>query len=277
MENYISFAKKKKFIGAQPVTLTRNSFIKTDYFLTEKLDGKRHLIFISEKDTFIITSKLEFSMMKLTNKTLFYKGTILDCEMYNKKFYVFDILYYKGRDVRNEKFRERINMYNDVIKNINSKKLLAKPQIFIPSEKTCEKITSYVDKIKHRFKEGDLDGIILTPDDIYYSKILKYKPFDLLSIDFKIRKDNGNFLLLLQNDKLFKPRDARYKDVGVVKVSKEIYDTYQDNSVVEFIFKNNKFSPIRARPDKIMSNALFVILDNFKLMTSNTDLKKIIC
>lgn len=277
METYVSFVKKKKFVGAQPVTLTRDSFVKKDYFLTEKLDGKRHLIFISEKDTFIITSKLEFSPLKLTKKTFLYKGTILDCEMYNKKFYVFDILHYKEKDVRNEKFKERIKMYNDVVKNINSTKLVAKSQIFIPSEKTCEKTTSYVDKIKHRFKEGDLDGIILTPNDIYYSKILKYKPFDLLSIDFKIKKDNGNFLLLLQNNKLFKPRGTRYKDVGVVKVNKEIYDTYQDNSVVEFIFKNNKFFPIRARPDKIMSNALFVVLDNFKLMTSNTELRNIVC
>ncbi len=263
MENYIKLVKKTKFIGAQPVTLT-NKIQKINHYLTEKLDGKRHLLFV-DKDgkMYSITSKMEFGNTHI--KAPEFPNTVLDTEFYKGKYHVFDMLFYKGKDIRNLPFSERIDGYIHVVHQIGSGILVAKKQIFV--DKGSD-ILNIVKKIENRFKEGKLDGIILTPEDVYYSKsILKYKPSSLLSIDFKIKKKDGKFHLLLQNGQVF-------KHGGVVTPGEKDYQKYKDGQVVEFIMKNKKFVPIRARPDKENSNALHVILDNYKLIKSGKKLKE---
>lgn len=284
MEDYIKLTKKNKFIGAQPVTLNINSFTrkysKFDYYITNKLDGKRYLIFIDNNgNSFKITSKMEFTKIKLPKHVSKLKNTVLDSEYFNKKFHVFDVLYFKDKSLLEENFTKRLSELEEILDIIKSKKLIKKEQKIIYSDQLCKKTIEYVENIKHRFKEGDLDGIILTPDSVYYSQIFKYKPLELLSIDFKIKKEDGKFKLLLQNGDLFVPRNFKYKDIGIVEVSKHIYNKYPDNSVVEFVFKEGKFIPLRIRKDKINSNALFVILDNFKTIINqkNNNLKSILC
>ena len=56
-----------------------------------------------------------------------------------------------------------------------------------------------------------------------------------------------------------------------------MYKKYKDNSVVEFVFKDDTFVPIRARPDKKNSNGMNVILDNFTEIIRPTDLNKLFC
>lgn len=270
MEFYKTLTKSNKFIGNQPVSLTKKSFDKTEeYFFTEKLDGKRFLLLFTDNKVYRISSKMEFEEKKIANDI---PGTILDCEYFKGKYHVFDILFFKHTDTRNLKYNTRIQLYTQ---NLKSKQLIPKVQIPIGKD-ACKLLPGLVNKLKHRFTEGDLDGIILTPNTDYYAKVYKYKPRELLSIDFKISKKNGDtFLLLLQNDEVFKRKE--YPGIGIVKVSKEVYKKYKTGSVVEFIFKDNKFIPLRPRPDKTNSNGLHVILDNFKLLTSKWSLKSILC
>jgi hypothetical protein len=260
MDNYIKLTKTKKFIGIQPITLSNKSFNKnTNYYTTYKLDGKRHL-YLSTSSTsgFLITSKLEFIPFKLKVP----KDTILDGELYNNIFYVFDILFYKGVDVRNTNLTCRIYMLQEI------KGLILKPYW-----------SPYVNSLKYNFNEinnkyknemkinGMIDGIIFTPDESYMSKVLKWKPVNLLSIDFKIKKQEPNiFKLLRHNNKIYT------KTI----VTKKQFDNYLDNTVVEFVYKENKFVPIRSRPDKINSNYITVIKDNFYQIKNPVDTDKLL-
>ena len=55
---------------------------------------------------------------------------------------------------------------------------------------------------KEMVLNGKVDGLILTPTGSYYEPPLKWKPVELISIDFKIKKENNHFKLLFQNGKI---------------------------------------------------------------------------
>lgn len=269
----------KKFPGNQVLTLTKSSFDKTkNYFLTEKFDGKRYLLVVINDRIIRFSQKMESEIVDINKKFLKISGTILDTEYYNGVYHVFDILHYKDSDCTEDKLVDRIKKYTNIVKYIKEPRIKSKNYIKPKGNTLCLEMKKLLKKIKSRFIEGDLDGIILTSTGPYDDKIYKYKPKELLSIDFKIKKKNGDtFLLLLQNGKVFSPKIKKYKNVGIVKVSEKNYNLYENNSIVEFIFKNGQFVPLRSRPDKIKSNSTFVIIDNFKEIISNDTLDDIIC
>jgi len=255
MDDYIKLTKTKKFIGVQPVTFSKNSFDKnTNYYTTYKLDGKRHLYL----NGFLITSKLEFIPYKLKAP----KDTILDGELYENTFYVFDILFYKGQDIRNLSTSERINLLQKI------PKLTLKPYWTPYTNSLKENFTEIKNKYKNEMKiNGMVDGIIFTPDQPYTSKVLKWKPINLLSIDFKIKKQEPNTFKLLRHDNKIYTKTI---------VTKKQFDSYKDCSVVEFVYKGDKFVPIRSRPDKINSNYITVIKDNMYQIKNPVNINKLL-
>jgi hypothetical protein len=69
----------------------------------------------------------------------------------------------------------------------------------------------------------------------------------------------------------------KYKGSGTVILEPLEAKKYKDGDVVEFIFDKGKFKPIRIRKDKIKSNHISVILDNFKTIQNPPNMKKILC
>ena len=219
MEAYSLLVNSKKFIGNQPVSLSKKSFIKEhEYYLTKKLDGKRYIIFINDGYIYRINTKNTIEKIETKIKiSSQYSGIILDSEFYKGKYHVFDILFFKNKDIRNLNLNDRIPLLIEILDGINSYKFVIKKHY--KANKLCEFTKKFIEKHKKNFKDGILDGIILTPNVNYYGKIYKYKPIDLLSIDFKIKKVHGDtFLLLLQNNTIFSTKNN--KNIGKVKVSK---------------------------------------------------------
>lgn len=243
----------KKFIGNQPITISNENYKNNvKYYLTYKLDGKRHLY----QNGYLITSKLE--KIKFNLKIL--KDTLLDGELYEGKYYVFDILFYKGKDIRKLKFSERL----EILKTIPG--LILKEYWYGNTKKDFYEIKNKF--IKDMKIGGKVDGIIFTPDSDYYAKVLKWKPINLLSIDFKIHKILPNtFQLLLSDDKTI---------YTTTTVSQKDFNRYKDCTVVEFIYKD-KFIPIRERPDKEHSNYITVINSNFKQIQNPINMRKLLC
>ena len=98
-------------------------------------------------------------------------------------------------------------------------------------------------------------------------------------IDFNqhgIGNTSNKIALLLQNGQQFKPK-GKYNSIGIITVDTKYYDSHKDGDVIEVIFKNGKFLPIRDRPDKVTSNHLKVILDNFKTSLSPPNMIRILC
>jgi len=275
---YKQLFKSSKFIGTQPITFNKNNFNPNiDYYLTHKLDGKRILLFFTCSKVYMINSKMEFTeytKFKHLYDTKLLDNTILDCEYFQNKFYIFDILYFSGKDLRNLKLSERIPYINRVHKLVHHKNLKIKNYLH---NNICTDFDKLLLKLQINNKNTFIDGIIFTPNEGYKAVPLKWKPTHLLSIDFKIKKLGDNKIALLtQNGSVFVSKIKKYKDIGIIKLSEQKYKEYTSGQVIEFIFRNNKFVPIKTRPDKINSNHISVIISNFKTIINVPNVKKII-
>lgn len=277
MDTYGRLFKTKRFVGAQPITFNRQTYIKGKaYYLTHKLDGERRLLIINSSSSKLISSKLNFTKFNIPYRKGL-KNTVLDGELFLGKFYVFDILYYKGKDTRNIKLTNRLEILDKAIKEIKSKKVIPKEYLSPYENTVCKNFFKLKRKYAGAVKKGTVDGIIFTPDEPYKTAIsLKWKPTNILSIDFKIKKLGNNTVALLnQNNEVFIPPIEEYKGIGITRITN--YDKYEDNSIVEFIFKNGRFVPIRERKDKVMSNHINVILSNLDSIINPPDMKKLLC
>ena len=217
-----------------------------------------------------VSTKMEINLLdKLKNEI---DDTILDCEYYNNKYYIFDVIFYNKKDITKEKLSTRIDLYKNINKKINLPYIRSKKYYEI--DDICKDLPKFIEKYKKNFVENKLDGLILTPNSNYYDKVYKYKPLDLISIDFKIKKlPDSRFALLKQNGKIFN----MYGINGIIDVSDKNYQTYKNGDVVEFVYSKSKFIPLRGRPDKTKSNWDLVIKDNLRQILYPESIKEIVC
>ncbi len=95
-------------------------YIANNYALTDKVDGERMFLIIYESNVYLITTYMKILKIDLKAKKE-YNGTILDGEYVKTKsgkmiYLSFDILFHKGKDVREvANFKERITMVDDVM------------------------------------------------------------------------------------------------------------------------------------------------------------------
>lgn len=275
MNSYIKLFNTSKFIGSQPITFNKDTYdTSIKYFLTHKLNGERKLLLLSNNKAYLVNTKKEFKEFKISSFPEILNNTVLDCEYYKNKLYIFDILYFSGNDVRNFNLDKRIDIINKVHKLLHFKKIKIKKYL---SNNICTDFFNLYKKHLNNMKKDIIDGIIFTPNLPYTTGIsLKWKPTFLLSIDFKIKKLQNNIIALLtQKNTVFSIKGK--KNIGYVKVIPEQYNKYNNNEVIEFIFKNGKFIPIKERKDKITSNHISVILSNFKTINNPPNMNKILC
>jgi len=184
------------------------------YAVTEKIDGVRMLIFITNYQVYAINLKNEVINLGITQeqyqkleavnkKTL--ENTLLDCEYVitrDKKcmFAIFDILVDSGVNITLTKdLHDRHSRLRDLQKVWDK---LSAMEIHLEQRKVCTWFNKkfYYPKTQNDFyvavkKVNDtkypyeLDGIIFTPmEDSYYSGLsLKWKPMQLNTIDFLTR------------------------------------------------------------------------------------------
>ena len=125
--------QSKHFIGPNSITLqltniapinenTNVANIRKDFVVTDKADGERHLMYVSDKGKiyFISTNmEVKFTGAKTTNRDCF--NLLLDGELitHDKKgefinlYAAFDIYYHKNTDVRQFPFIKKIGEKND--------------------------------------------------------------------------------------------------------------------------------------------------------------------
>lgn len=272
MDEYNILFKTKKFIGTQPVTFNEKSYDPNmKYFITEKLNGLRHLLCTINNKTFLVSSKM--NIIPFYMKSTKMKGyVVVDGELYGDKFYAFDILYYNGTDLRDLSFSTRLDYLKKLGDFYKSSNFIVKKYYSPYLGTICKNFFNLKSKILIKLKKDILDGIIFTPDSNYQDKPLKWKLTSMLTIDFKIKIiDSKRMVLLTQDDKPFK---FKSKSVIIENPGK-----FKDNTVLEFIYRKNsgKFIPLKERPDKLMSNHTRVIKDNLNTILSPPNMKKILC
>ena len=201
-----------KQLANAPIGLDTKTYINKvlphidQYYLSDKADGDRCLLWIQDDYIKLITSNKVIEINIDLDKKYFHGHTILDLEVINldaenKKFtkaYIFDILYLNDlkltdqiMDVRNQK----IDLLNNKLgKNIEKK-------ILVKLSNTDDPDSSYKIQINNIYNRAirlyPIDGLIFTPNfsDQHYIKynipenyfdmiVYKWKPPEKLTIDF---------------------------------------------------------------------------------------------
>lgn len=271
---YYLLTKTNKFIGNQPKTLERKDMIKltnSPYSLTDKVDGTRMMLLIYDNHALLIDKKFQTiylddgsGVFPFIEDITSLNGTLIDGEYLSKtkQFLAFDILYYQNENIMSKNLNERHEMLDIVLKNIHSPKIIAKT--FYYSIKP-EKNISFVIYSKNIFieskrlwesenKERELDGLIYTPIlESYTYKTNTYKWKDEITIDVTVKNNefyaNERGKLVKLNDRLIS--DTKFHYNGTKKI--------KNNSIVEFMYKNNSWEILRIRKDKKYPNAILTI------------------
>ncbi len=195
-----------KQLSNQVIELNKNTFLKdilptiTDFYITDKVDGDRTLLYISNQ-SYAINDKL----IPLDYKEdLVY---IFDGEFYNagaqikdhvdriksnetqikghvdRIYYIFDVLVWEGKNISNEPFSTRMTYFEQAAKQFPI--IRTKPFVRFTND-----FQNQIREFKEQKKPYETDGFVFTPSNHSYSdmKVYKYKPVSHLTIDFLIKK-----------------------------------------------------------------------------------------
>jgi ubiquinone/menaquinone biosynthesis C-methylase UbiE len=179
--------------------------IEKDYAVSPKADGERVLIYFDfNNNIYLLNNRNEVTNTKCVHPDNNFRNSLIDSEFINETdtLYAFDVLIFNGKDKTNLNLLDRIKCLDNIKLNLNCEDTnynikikeidyTEKKSIFEKSKTILEKKYDYI-----------TDGIVFTPIHAdYRSKdklIYKWKPLDMLSIDFlvkfpddKIKKDNA--------------------------------------------------------------------------------------
>lgn len=245
--------KNPVIIFNKPYNLKRSDLGSLEnYLIFPKLDGIRYFLFLLEDNAFLInnTEFLKVSMSENPDNTM----TLIDGELIDGKYYPFDLLFYKGKDVRQNTRMERLELIKKI--KVNGIEI-----------KIIDPMTDFKKGFDKYFKAENTDGVILAPNNMPYfnTKTFKYKPQELQVIDFFTKKeklDVGDvYGLYVKGEKgdlvLFKgtPDQPFGGYVSGTERDKKMLDK---GGIIEFKWEFDRFIPVRIRTDKTQPNFIEV-------------------
>ena len=179
-----------KQLSNQVIEMDKNMFVNklmpdiTNYYITDKVDGKRSVILIDKTGTWAVSNVLERLGDGLPNTY------VLDGEFYEESgmYYLFDVLVYKSKNVTYQSFSTRLQLFDDVVtvtKGITGLKVQLKRFI-----RLTKRFNNQIKELNSKPKPYETDGYVFTPGDGTYDKMVVYKgkPIDKLSVDFLMKK-----------------------------------------------------------------------------------------
>jgi len=229
----------------------------------------------------------------------FDEGDIVDGELVkeaegNYRFYIFDIYWKRSIDIRYMIFSERIqclNIQDDIVPQetqVRENTLYICPKKIVTNYHQNQSLYTHFMKFSHdsptpeqskelfRLYEREIqkesnDGIIINTDDpkrqltkngkiTAVLSIMKWKPIEKLTIDFKLKKEGDQYRLLSSPDD---------KDNPIFLEERNLLD----NSIVECSFRHGRYYRERYRYDKQFPNALEVRDDILRCIENSVSLK----
>ena len=173
-----------------PLELSSFQYILQNYAVTEKADGERYFLYIDyDGKCYQISKSKDVIDLDVSHKM---KNALLDCEYIPslKKYMVFDALIIDNKDISREPLQSRVKDISKYELNTKTITIQEKKQ-HIPTEKiTIFDLSKKVYKAEYPY---ELDGLIYTPSDKgYFSKVYKWKPKKMNTVDFLFRKSPSN-------------------------------------------------------------------------------------
>ena len=242
-------------------------FILQNYAVTEKADGERYFIYIDDDGKcYQIAKSKEVVDLDIEHKM---KNALLDCEYIPslKKYMVFDILIHNDIDISSTKLEERIKViskYDLKTKTI----IIQEKKQYIPDDKnTIFNLSKQVFTKKYPY---ELDGLIYTPiDKGYFSRVYKWKPQKMNTVDFLFRQSPINkdeyFVFASISQFLFKKK--RFKlDNNYKKLFPEYSDKIQKRKIKFFpYYFSSSYSNKLVRKSDLNTEEQKLLKDNIIL------------
>lgn len=197
------------------------------YAVTKKLDGMRVVLYSNNDKLWAINDK---GVAELDKPSAMPNGSIFDTEYYSGEFYIFDVMFIGGRDVRQFNLYYRMNC-------------AARLEIFKMKEHIYTGDLQGDVSILVASKHDDIDGLIFTEiNGKYDSVVYKAKPKNLMTIDFVIGS-GGKLMVYLKKDPLVL---KQFNGFAI----RNLDPKYKVGDVVECSWKDNHFEILRRRDDK---------------------------
>lgn len=217
-----------------------------------KMDGVRYLLFSFKGKLYAINESLRIQVF---DNTRIPHGTILDSELVNDTFHIFDILFYNGNDIRDRDMYFRSIILKQIPYDLNME---------------YTELETDFNLILHYMVSGFpdyTDGIIFCPlNEGYKNKVtFKYKPVELLTIDFLVKPDS---LYAVDENCNYIP----FKGNSAYPYTFQLDNSYTIDSIVEFQYKDGQFVALKIRHDKIKPNYIGVALDIWEDINNPIDL-----
>ena len=283
------------------------------YSVTDKADGERLLLYVFKKDGYLINSADEVKHIKLSKEIK--QVGLLDGELIDKNFLVFDCLVENGESRVNSLLKERLLSAEKIISNFKSISISVDLKKFEFKNKDDELIFKLNEKVLgNKSRKYNIDGLIFTPilEPYYNNKIYKWKSPKDLTIDFLIRKTRDpnvfslfvgismydfkkNRLKLPENyNKLFSESMIRSNYFPIlfsycpeVRFTNEeiLSNDIRDDIIVELRYSENEFKFVKVREDrtkeykngnKVYGNSYKVAVENWELINRPVTEKMII-
>ena len=186
------------FPGCQPISIEREHFnilSNNDYVVCEKTDGTRYMMIAiqygMQKLCIFVNRALEMFVTPLNFRTIVFKGTILEGELYENTFMIYDCLLSCGEVVGNKDFLERLEYCEKIMK----KAMVLKTDVLTLQVKKFhlhQDFKAFMDKYLPKVKQ-EIDGLIFTPVNEpirigTHETMFKWKPRNKNTIDFLVKR-----------------------------------------------------------------------------------------
>jgi len=275
MESYWGTKGKGIFPGCQPISIERQHFdilSKNDYVVCEKTDGTRYMMlafmYFDKKMCIFVNRALDMFSCSMNFRKQIFNGTILEGELYEDTFMVYDCLLALGEEVGNKNFLDRLIHCENIAKKILSLKtdvLFIKVKKFYLHNDFNEFMDKYLPKVKQ-----DIDGLIFTPVNIpirtgTHERMFKWKPRNKNTIDFLVKKGPtfetpgckpGKYVWRLY----IQERGKHVFESSIPLEKMNDYKWLREGDIVECVYVTWEdgpiwWKPIKKRPDKTYPNS----------------------
>lgn len=260
MEHY--WGVKGTFPGSQPISIEYKHFKilkKHSYVVCEKTDGVRYMMlafmFDNKKRCMFVNRALDMFECPLNFRKAVYDGTILEGELYEDTFMIYDCLIACGKNVGREDLIIRIDACERVKKMLMSMKY-DPVKIQLKKFHLLQEFETFMNEYLPTVTQK-MDGLVFTPINYpvqtgTHEAMFKWKPRDKNTIDFQFKKKGDLWKLYVQEKgKLVFESEIREDQVpeGV---------EVEEDAIVEcqYMFNDSPmwWKPIQRRHDKTYPN-----------------------
>lgn len=264
----------KQRTDINPINLKKKDiYTLYNYSVTNKLNGVRKQLYFTNNIVYSISSNNISVLHTGLNDKL--NGTILECELFKKIHYIFDMPYkeyvYQGRKPIEYRISDILDIYDILPRKLKSIIKVKRHHYKLKDDSKdtigIKNKTAIVYNIIKNMKEEYNDGIIYTPTYMNMPTY-KWKPPHMLTIDFLAVKKGDEYILSVfdmntgKNVPFVGSKKYPYRHTTIIDEKNMEYIVDGEVSEFEYDHKNNVFIPIRIRYDKNgKSNRLDVALD----------------